>query len=106
MLEQVRIVGTHPVQGYHHVAGHPGGVVGGGGQVDDHIVRLPHAEKLPLKKGQSYNSWFGAPGAPGAPETLKLQVDRRSELVWFAKGNEINISDFCIANTKDIKCQL
>ena len=55
---------------------------------------------------QSYNSWFGAPGAPGAPETLKLQVDRRSELVWFAKGNEINISDFCIANTKDIKCQL
>ena len=81
MLEEIGIVGTHPVQGYHHVAGHPGGLVGGGGQVDDHIVRLPHAEKLPLKKGQSYNSWFGAPGAPGAPETLKLPVDRRSEMV-------------------------
>ena len=62
MLEQIRIVGTHPVQSYHHVAGHDGGVVGpgvvggvglgheGGGQVDDHIVRLPHAEKLPVKR--------------------------------------------------------
>ena len=64
---------------------------------------------------QSSNSWFGAPGAPGlpgaprapgAPETLKLQVDTRSEMVWFAKGNEIHISDFCIANTMDIKYQL
>ena len=45
-------------------------------------------------------------GAPGAPETLKLQVDRRSEMVWFAKGDEINILDFCITNTKDIICQL
>ena len=51
MLEQIRIVGTHPVQGYHHVAGHDGGLVGGGGQVDNHIVSLPHAEKLPVKKG-------------------------------------------------------
>ena len=64
MLEQIWIVGAHPVQSYHHVAGHcggggagprgvgPGGVgpgragLGGGGQMDHNIVRLPHAQHL------------------------------------------------------------
>ena len=63
------------------------------------------------KMGQSYNSWFGAPGAPGAPGAhgaptapgapKTLKVDRKSELVGFAEGNEIHISDFCIAHIMD-----
>ena len=51
MLEQIWIVGAHPVQGYHHVDGHGGGGVGGvrhggGGQMNHNIVRLPHAQQL------------------------------------------------------------
>ena len=65
-----------------------------------------HGLGLPGLPGLRGSRAPGLPGVPGAPETLKLQVDRRSEMVWFAKGNEIHISDFCIANTMDIKYQL
>ena len=38
----------HTMKGYHHVDGHGGGDVGlgGGGQMDHNIVRLPHAQQL------------------------------------------------------------
>ena len=45
MLEQIWVVGPHPMQGYHHVqVGH--GVVVGGGEVDHHVLLLPHTQEL------------------------------------------------------------
>ena len=45
MLEQIWVVGPHSMQGYHHVqAGR--GVVGGGGEVDHHVLLLPHTQEL------------------------------------------------------------
>ena len=58
MLEQIWIVGTHPVQGYHHVDGHGGVGLGGlgdvgleaRGQVDHYIICLPHTQQLKGRK--------------------------------------------------------
>ena len=45
MLEQIWVVGPHAMQGYHHVqVGRE--VVGGGGQVDHHVLLLPHTQEL------------------------------------------------------------
>ena len=86
-----------------------GGVISGNEERNESRKMQKHKQKCNGKvtiHGLGLPGLPGAPRAPGAPETLKLQVDRRSEMVWFAKGNEIHISDFCIANTMDIKYQL
>ena len=45
MLEQIWVVGPHAMQGYHHVqVGH--GFVVGGGEVDHHVLLLPHTQEL------------------------------------------------------------
>ena len=82
MLEQIRIVGAHPVQGYHHIAGHGGGVEAGG-QVDNHIICLPHGQHL----GKYYQvflcqpwTWISTRSSAAAGEKGKIHMEARTRI--------------------------
>ena len=89
MLEQIWVVGPHPMQGYHHVqVGH--GVVGGGGEVDHHVLLLPHTQEL-----RKYFTCGFENCTKSSPDANVARADQMQRIIMMCLNPGILLTEQC-----------